>query len=113
MYNLIYIYIYYTYIIRIIKYVHVRHTHTQYHSLQPENWKEPLAQAQDYVAGISQDFAEVAPALARRGYFLAVVRAAQRCQRLPIGDGATIQIIQGIRSFWKSWMTLFYSVETC
>lgn len=30
---------------------------------------------QDYFAGISQDFAEVAPALARRGYSLAVVFA--------------------------------------
>ncbi|CAL1161707.1 unnamed protein product [Cladocopium goreaui] len=32
-----------------------------------------LFQLEDYFAGISQDFAEVAPALARRGYFLAVV----------------------------------------
>lgn len=32
-----------------------------------------LFQLEDYFAGISQDFAEVAPALARRGYSLAVV----------------------------------------
>eukprot|EP00438_Fugacium_kawagutii_P007117 Skav222890 [mRNA] locus=scaffold1102:211891:214828:- [translate_table: standard] len=38
-------------------------------------WLRARDMAVDYFAGISQDFAEAAPALARRGYSLAVVRS--------------------------------------